>query len=74
MENGGRVAAIAVPLLATALIAAAFVLPPPSFLGGGGAASASIARERRREHFLRHVPHELRKAAPASAQLAEKVT
>jgi len=60
MENGGRVAAIAVPLLATALLAAAFVLPP------------RIVRERRREHFLRHVPHEPQKA-PASAQLAEKV-
>ena len=73
MENGGRVAAIAVPLIATALLAAAFVLPPPAFLGGGGGAeAASIVRERRREHFLRHVPHEPQKA-PASAQLAQKV-
>jgi xylogalacturonan beta-1,3-xylosyltransferase len=72
MENGGRVAAIAMPLIASALIVAAFVLPPPAFLGGG-AESASIVRERRREHFLRHViPHEPQKA-PASAQLAEKV-
>jgi len=57
MENGGgRVAATAVPLLAFALLAAAFfVLPgPAAFLGGESPAS----RERRREHFLRHVPQE----------------
>jgi xylogalacturonan beta-1,3-xylosyltransferase len=67
MENGRRVAAIALPLIACALVAAAFVLPPPAFLGGA-AESASVVRE----HFLRHVPHEPQKA-PASAQLAEKV-
>lgn len=68
MENGRRVAAIALPLIACALVAAAFVLPPPAFLGGAAAESASVVRE----HFLRHVPHEPQKA-PASAQLAEKV-
>jgi hypothetical protein len=69
MENGGRVAAIAVPLLVSALFVAAFLLPPYSSSLGGGAESASI-----REHFLRHVPQKPSRTPPApSAQLAGKV-
>jgi xylogalacturonan beta-1,3-xylosyltransferase len=59
MQNGGRVAAIAVPLVAFALLAAAF-------LGGVGDAESAASRERRREHFLRHVPHGPRNAVAAS--------
>lgn len=67
MENGGgghRVAAIAVPLLAFALLAAAFLG------GGGGAAESPASRELRREHFLRHVPHEPQKASEASRTMS----
>lgn len=72
MENGGRVAAIAVPLIVSALFVAAFLLPPySSSLGGGGGAAESASI---REHFLRHVPQKPSRTPPVpSAQLAGKV-
>lgn len=68
MENaGGRVAAIAVPLVVFALIAASVVLPPAIAAGGGSTSTASLERHAREQHFLRHVPHEPRKASQLPA-------